>query len=380
MLRNALFQIHWLIGVTAGTVLIVVGLTGALLAFEPEISRSLNPGVMRVVPQGAALAPASLIERIQAAAPGRKVLSLTIPSAPTESARVLFAPEPPAKRGESRYVNPYTGDLLGKPAGESLFRTVVQLHRYLASGEVGKHIVGASTLAVIYLALSGIYLRWPAHAAQWRSWLALRGSVRGRAFWWELHSVLGTWVLVAYLFAALTGLYWSYDWYRDAMFAVTGAPRPAPQQGGGGEKPGDAPAISAGDIALDVSGAWGGFQSAVPKFESATLRVPAKAGRPVQIIYLDSDPPHLRATNRLLVDPASGKVVEHERYADKPPGAKVMASVYALHTGRFFGLPGVVVLFLASLTMAVSGVTGWLLYLDRRRKKALRRERALARA
>jgi sulfite reductase (NADPH) flavoprotein alpha-component len=164
------------------------------------------------------------------------------------------------------------------------------------------------------------------------------------------------------------------------MFAVTGAPKPAQQQGGGGERRGDGPAITAEEIARDVSGAWGGFRSAVPSFESATLRMPAKAGKPVQITYLDADPPHLRATNRLQLDPASGSVVEHERYADKPVGAKVMSSVYALHTGRFFGMPGVVVLFAASVAMVVSGVSGWLLYLDRRRKKALRRERALARA
>jgi sulfite reductase (NADPH) flavoprotein alpha-component len=227
--------------------------------------------------------------------------------------------------------------------------------------------------------LSGLYLRWPAHALQWRSWLALRWSIKGRAFWWELHSVLGTWVLLAYLFAALTGLYWSYDWYRNAMFAVTGAPKPAPQQGGG-DKGGDGPAITAEQVALDVRGAWDGFPSTVPSFESATIRMPARAGKPVQVTYLDADPPHLRATNRLQLDPASGKALEHERYADKPVGAKIMSSVYALHTGRFFGMPGVLVLFVASVTMAVSGFSGWLLYLDRRRKKALRRVRALARA
>lgn len=380
MLRNILFQAHWLIGITAGTVLIVVGLTGAILSFEPELSRAMNPSVMSITPQGAALSPDALVERINAAAPEKRIASLTLASIPESSARVLFVPEPPAKRGESRYVDPYTGEFLGKPAGEAFFRTVVQLHRYLASGDVGKHIVGASTLAVIYLALSGLYLRWPANVLDWRSWLALRWSLKGRNFWWELHSVLGTWVLVVYLFAALTGLYWSYDWYRDAMFAVTGAPKPAQQAGGGGDRAGSGPSITDQELARDLGSGWRGFRSRIEHFETATVRMPSKAGKPVQITYLDRDSPHLRAFNRILIDPASGNAVEHERYDDKPTNAKIMSSVYALHTGRFFGLPGVVVLAIASLTMAISGISGWLLYLDRRRKKARRRERSLARA
>jgi sulfite reductase (NADPH) flavoprotein alpha-component len=378
--RNILFQIHWLIGITAGTVLIVVGLTGAILSFEPELSRAMNPTVMGVTPQGNVLPPDGLIQRIEAAMPEKRLASLTLASDPEASARVVFAPEPPAKRGESRFVNPYTGELLRIPAGESFFRTVIQLHRYLASGDIGKHIVGASTLAVVYLALSGLYLRWPANALDWRAWLALRWSLNGRNFWWELHSVLGTWVLVVYLLAALTGLYWSYDWYRDAMFAVTGAPKPAQQAGGGADKAGSGPSMTDAEAAHDLSRAWNGFRSQVGHFETATIRMPSKAGKPVQITYLDRDPPHPRATNRIVIDPATGNAVEHERYAEKPTGSKVMSSMYALHTGRFFGMPGVVILAIASLTMAISGISGWLLYLDRRRKKARRQERVLARA
>jgi len=381
MMRNIWFQLHWLIGITAGTVLIVVGVTGAILSFEPELSRAMNPAVMNVTPQRATLSPDALVGRINAAVPEKRITALTLASSPQESARVTFAPEPPAKRGESRYVNPYSGELLGKPAGEEFFRFVIQLHRYLAAGDIGKHIVGASTLGVIYLALSGLYLRWPATVFSVRSWLALRWSLKGRNFWWELHSVLGTWVLVVYLFAALTGLYWSYEWYRDAMFAVTGAPKPVQQQAGGGaDKAGGGPSITDAEIAKDLGLAWGGFRSQIEHFETATIRMPSKAGKPVQITYLDRDPPHLRAVNRILIDLASGNVVEHERYADKPMGAKIMSSVYALHTGRFFGLPGVVILAIASLAMAISGISGWLLYLDRRRKKARRKERILARA
>ncbi len=34
MTRRILFQIHWFLGITAGFVLAVMGVTGALLSFE----------------------------------------------------------------------------------------------------------------------------------------------------------------------------------------------------------------------------------------------------------------------------------------------------------------------------------------------------------
>lgn len=385
MLRNILFQVHWLIGITAGTVLVIVGLSGATIAFEPELLRALNPDVLRVTPQGAALAPGALLEKIQGAMPDKKIATLTLASDPQAAARVMFAADAPGRRGESRYVDPYSGVVLEKPSGEAFFRTVTQIHRYLAADDVGKHIVGASTIGLVILALSGLYLRWPGNIRSWKAWLTFDWSVKGRAFWWHLHSILATWVLLLYLFAALTGLYWSYTWYRDALFAITGAPKPAPAAQGGGQagKPAkqdepDAALLAAQFRAADD--AWALFRVKVAAYESATVRLPSKPGQPVQVTYLDQDPPHLRAINRMVLDLKSGEAVEHERYADKPPGGKIMSSMYALHTGRFFGIGGVIAMVIASVTLVVSGISGWLLYLDRRRKKAQRQARILARA
>lgn len=374
MFKKILFQVHWFIGITAGVVLAVVGLTGGMLAFEQEILRQINADTMHVVPEtGAALSPADLVGRIHAESPGKRIATLTLFSSPQEAARVGFAAEPPARRGESRYVNPYTGEILPRPKGEEFFRTVTQIHRYLASGDVGKHIVGASTLGLVVMAFSGLYLRWPRKFLDWRGWLALNWSQKGRAFLWSLHSVMGTWVMFCYLLAALTGLYWSYDWYRDALFSLTGAPRPAQTPAPGKpERPGAATASHAEPgvaQSRDMDRAWDLFREEVAGYGSATLRLPAKAGQPGQITYLDSDPPHSRAINRIVFDVSAGKFIEHERYQDKPVGGKIMSSMFPLHSGRFFGLPGAVLMMVVSLLMPVSAVSGWLLYLDRRRKK-----------
>ena len=47
-MREVWFQLHWFVGITAGTLLAVIGLTGAILAFEDEIVEAINPGVFAV--------------------------------------------------------------------------------------------------------------------------------------------------------------------------------------------------------------------------------------------------------------------------------------------------------------------------------------------
>ena len=103
---------------------------------------------------------------------------------------------------------------------------------------------------------------------------------------------------------------------------------------------------------------------------SPSITPPRSANDAVEIRYLASDAPHERALSNIALDPLTGEIRKHERYADKPVGGKLIASIFPLHSGTFFGVPGQVLYLLASLMMPVFTVTGWLLYLRRRRAKA----------
>ena len=353
MLRKLWFQFHWLLGISAGVVLAVIGTTGAMLSFEEELLRAINPGVMTVAARAGAtpLTPPVLLERVAALQPGRRVTSFTVSADKEASVRVAF------EGGLTQYFDPYTGAALGSPRGMETFRQIRNVHRRLAAGEPGKQVVGACTIALLLSSLSGLYLRWPRNPWRWRTWLVIDFARKGRGFLWNVHAVLGTWVLVPYLVMGLTGLYWSYDWYRDALFALTGAPPPVRQASTGRAQPADLPAV------------WGAFQAQAHNSASATVRLPAASAQPVLITYLDIDAPHDRAFNRVLLDPARGAVLQHERYADKAAGAKLMSSILALHTGRFAGLSGSIALMLASLLMPFFTITGWVLYVGRRARR-----------
>ena len=99
MFKNLIFQLHWLLGITAGVVLAVVGVTGAMLSFEHDLLKAMNPGVITVTPQARALAPAELLARIAVAAPGKTVQSLSLAGDPEEAARVGVGAAPGAEPG-----------------------------------------------------------------------------------------------------------------------------------------------------------------------------------------------------------------------------------------------------------------------------------------
>jgi len=156
--RKVLFQLHWIFGITVGIVLAIVGATGALLSFEQQIVASLARDSRQVEANGRTpLAPAELLTRIAANEPDKRIAGLNIAREPGATVRVTFAPR------EQRYVDPYTGSLLPAASGgaETFFRNVRQLHRWLMLGElgdrdIGRQIVGASTLLLIFMALTGL--------------------------------------------------------------------------------------------------------------------------------------------------------------------------------------------------------------------------------
>lgn len=217
VLKKTLFQLHWLFGISAGLVLALMGVTGAAYSFQDEILRLLNAQTLRVEASASGmLPPGELIGRLEAET-GAMVTRLWVETQGDRAARVYFAPPPGESQHLVRYFDPYRGELLDEVVGQDFFTLVLKLHRFLAMGEFGKQITAVCALVLIFFCLSGLYLRWPRRMGSWRAWLALDWAKKGRAFNWDLHAVAGTWCLAFYLLAALTGLYWSYEWYRDGL-------------------------------------------------------------------------------------------------------------------------------------------------------------------
>ncbi len=256
--------------------------------------------------------------------------------------------------------------------------------------------------------MSGIYLRWPKKHSL-RQWLFVKPKLKGRNFIWDLHAVVGTWVVVFYLIFAVTGLYWSYDWWRSGMFKVMGVERP--QQGGGaphggqarqpqgqqgnaqqqnqqqqgrtqGDRRGNNSAnerqqapLSPEQISTALTATWAQFpQQLNREYSSMTLNLPKSADAKVEIQFVDAEPQHERARNSATFNYANDSIEKLELYEDKKLNEKIMSSMLPVHRGSFMG--GIYQFFamLAALAMPLFFITGWMLYLKRRKQKRLTRE------
>ena len=362
--RRVLFQIHWFLGITAGLVLALMGVTGAIMSFEDEIMAALSPGVVTLAPSSARpLTPDALVTAASRQRGGTRVTQIVIERDPTRAAEVTFAPPKGVRRGDHIFVDPRTGALLGPATGEAFFRTVMDLHRWLAlpggPNGIGRQITGFAALSLIFFALSGLYLRWPRRALDWRSWLVLDLRKTGRNLYRTLHAVIGGWLIVFYLLSALTGLTWSYDWYkRGATYVLTG------KTGKAGERRGE----PAGPV-LPIGSAWTQFTAREGDRFARVSITPATGDKPVVMRVVPRGARFDRMTDELRFDANTGALLKAERYAARGPGATLAANFYALHTGAFFGLVGRILLFVSSLTMPLFTITGFLLYLARRRSK-----------
>lgn len=369
LLRKYLFHLHSWIGLSFGLVLALMGLTGAILSFQEEIEAMLMapPAAQAGAPL---LPPALLLERAAMAQPGKSIARVQIDSDPAAPARISFVEKADtgknghAKGREILLFDRHDGRLFGPVPAASLFDTVERLHRWLALPGQGKGpgrmITGISAIMLILLALGGLYLRWPSKPLNWRAWLTIPRGRKGRWWWRELHLLLGGLMMVVYLLSALTGLWWSFEWYRGGVQSLLG-----------GEQVEKVKAKGQPDFALG----WQAFEVATAghAYRRITLIAPEK-GAALRFRAVPVGARHNRADDAVVVDGATGKVLSSDFAAQRKTGAMVQASMFEIHRGAFFGLIGRIILFATSLSLPFFAVTGLWFWLARQR--SLRKGRA----
>ncbi|MGR0305289.1 PepSY domain-containing protein [Acinetobacter beijerinckii] len=369
MLKKVFFQIHWFLGITAGLILSLMGVTGAIYSYDQQILKWINQD--SYVVQAATtpkLTPAQLYQHFNQQQPEIVINSVTIEASPTASSTVNIKKEG-ARRGYNMMVNPYTAEVLPEVKGREFFQFVQRLHRNLTVGEFGAQITGASTLMLIFFVLSGIYLRFPKKHTV-KQWLFIKPKLKGRNFIWDLHAVVGTWVIVFYLLFACTGLYWSYDWWRAGMFKVMGVEQPQRNQQNNEHNKKKEPALSPQQVNTILTQTWTGVNAQIGhQYSSLTLNIPKKDDAKVEVSFVDPTPQHERARNQAVYNYEKKKFEKLELYEDKKLNEKIMSSMLPVHRGSFFGSTYQFIALLASLSMPLFFVTGWMLYLKRRKQK-----------
>ena len=226
-MRNFFRKFHLWVSVPFGIVITITCFTGALLVFEKEITALCVGDITVVTPVGEPLTVSVIADKVDATLPADvDVKGVVVSSSPDEAYRVnLSKPKKAAV-----YVNQYTGEVIGKDERLPFFRTVFRLHRWLmdsnpGEGKVfwGKIIVGASTLAFVVILLTGLVIWWPRNRKMLKNRLQIALRKGKNRFWYDLHVAGGFYALLLLLVMALTGLTWSFEWYRNGTYALFGA-------------------------------------------------------------------------------------------------------------------------------------------------------------
>ncbi len=282
VLRRIVFWLHLLTGAMAGLVILVMTVTGVLLAFEPQIV-DVSERHLRTVPLPAPdarrLPLDDLVARARATRNDASPTTVVLRREPGAVVRVAF------DRDDVVGVNPFTGDVVGhRSRTHALMHTIEDWHRWLGAKDTLRSVTGAANIAFFFLALSGLYLWWP------RTWT--RAAVRavtvfdarlsGRARDFNWHNTAGFWCAAVIVVLTLTGVVMSYQWANDLLYTMTGntpppppgAPRADASPRREGERRRGGPSASLETLAARA-------EAQLPGWDRIMLRLPQRPGGPL---------------------------------------------------------------------------------------------------
>ncbi|MCO5109733.1 MAG: PepSY domain-containing protein [Burkholderiaceae bacterium] len=180
--------LHRWLGLTVGTVALVLGLTGALLALDPVQQAWQAPAAPDDLPV------ATLVERVTRTVAGIEEIR-RLPS----GAIVAFSFA--GDQAQASYVDPADGKVLGPWQPSALPRWVKNLHRSLLLGDAGRWGAAGIALAMGLICVSALVLLLRRMGGWRRLGARVRGSLAQR-----IHVVAGRIVLAILLLTSITAL------------------------------------------------------------------------------------------------------------------------------------------------------------------------------
>ena len=338
---------HRWVGLAIAAPLLIVALSGAVMVFEDDLDRALNPA-LSFVPRGDHTLPLdAIVEHVIAAYPGARLLSFTFPEEATTALQVSAT----TQQGPATIsVNQYTGEVLGvRTAAEresGLARRIHLLHTRLFAGQIGEWIVGLITALTLFMAIAGLVLWWP------RKILGVKFSASGRRINFDLHNVFGFYASAVFLFIALTGMMISFERWTDPMFMRLNE-SPLPQLAR--QSTDVRQRVTADDLAAAA-------RTALPGAFLKGIGIPDGGNSAIiaMMKYPEDRTPGGRS--RVAIDQHSGRVLTVISTRTAPTGTRLINLKRSAHTGDIFGGPTRALYFVTCLMLAGQVITGFLIW------------------
>lgn len=403
-MRKIFRNIHLWLSVPFGILITLICFSGAALVFEKEVMELCHRELYFVKKVEAAPLPMEqLMTKVAATLPDSvSVTGVNISSDPERAYQVTLS----KPRRASMYVDQYTGEIMGKYKRAPFFNFMFRMHRWLLDsmkqdGGIfwGKMIVGTSTLMFVFVLISGVVVWWPRTRKALKNSLKIVANKGWRRFWYDLHVAGGMYALVFLLAMALTGLTWSFQWYRTGFYKTFGvevqpsmghgnAAANATAKGGKREKSPEGRSGRHGNRGEKPEGRGehsesreGRKRSPYTNWQQVYEQL-AEANPDYKLISVSDGSASValprfgnqRETDRYKFNPRNGEITETTLYKDLDNSGKIRGWIYSVHVGSWGGMLTRILTFIAALVGASLPLTGYYLWIRRLKKRKIKRE------
>jgi len=375
--KNFIKKAHLWLGLSSGLIVIILGITGCLYAFEEELRPIIYEYYYVDKVESKKLPISQLIHIAEEANakihPNQKLSGARIINDDKRTVIVWFFEELDKDaiwywnryQNTYAYVNPYTGNVQKlEEYNFEFFVFVRALHQTLCfRSEIGDPITGTATIIFIISLITGLILWWPKNksAAKQRFWFQWKNTTKWKRKNYDLHNILGYYMMIFALIIALTGLVWAFECYDKGVQWLFNGGKTFKKE----KLVSDTTQYSKITATDKIFAAT---KKANPNAKSYYLFVPKAEDS------LATFQTFVRYKNRfddvsMEFDRSTAKSLRITTYNDKSNGEKFRFINYDLHVGSILGFPGKVLAFFASLVAASLPITGFLIWWGRNNKK-----------
>ena len=394
-------KLHLWLSVPFGIFITLICFSGAMLIFEPEITRAVKSDVYFVSEvKNEPLPMGELMETVKASLPDSVAITGVTVFSDKERAYQVNLSKP---RRSPLFIDQYSGEITGKYERLGFFSTMFKMHRWLLDSanphgegvKVGKTLVGISTLIFVIALITGVIIWCPRARKNLRRSLSISFANGWKGLWRGLHVAGGMYALVLVLAMALTGLTWSFNWYRTAFYAVCGVehtPRNFGQtaqasqeknllpqenanrgegrgEGRGGRGEGRGSHGKGRGMRGGHRSEFGRWQQVYDELNTKYPDAPQITfGQETATVTLGNNG-NSRASDRYEFNRRSGEITPSSTYADSNEADKLRGWIYSIHTGTLGGLITRILWLLGALLGASLPLTGYYIWIKHLGKK-----------
>lgn len=375
--------LHLWLGLSSGIIVFIVSITGCIYVFQQEIKDALEPWRFVEAQDKPFVPPSQLLDTATAHMPGIKPTGLTYSNKEGAAAVGFSYNKNGARNFVAVFMDPYTGAFLNKQQlignGEfDFFRFIIDGHRALwLPYKIGRPIVGVATLIFVVLLITGLIMWWPKkwNAANYKKSFKIKWNGKFKRLNYDLHNVLGFYSFILALIIGLTGLVWSFEWFSDSLYYITSGGKSHP-----GHHHPHSDISKAGNAGVDsvsvLDRAWYLTMAQEPTAQGMYMSPGVDEEDDAIEIIAYQDHGSWYNQNVYYYDQYTLKPLRMagDRFSTASFADQLVMLNYDIHIGAVLGLPGKILAFFISLICASLPVTGFLVWLNKRKKKSAKEE------